>query len=59
MRVGFEVPAPQARPAVGCPLVLVSDGYKHGEPVHGLGADAVVARLDAIDLGALGPAPPG
>jgi len=45
--------------AAGCPLVLVSYGYNHGEPVHGLGADAVVARLDAIDLGAFGPAPRG
>jgi phosphoglycolate phosphatase len=45
--------------AAGCPLVLVSYGYNHGEPVHGLGADAVVASLDAIDLGAFGPAPRG
>ena len=40
--------------AAGCPLVLVSYGYNHGEPVAGLGADAVVDRLDQIDLAALG-----
>ena len=49
--------------AAGCPLVLVNYGYNHGEPVDGLGADAVVARLDAIDLSAfsspLGSAPTG
>ena len=38
--------------AAGCPLVLMSYGYNHGEPVDGLGADAVLARLDAIDLDA-------
>ena len=43
--------------AAGCPLVLVSYGYNHGESVHGLGADAVVSRIDAIDLGAFGIAP--
>ena len=43
----------------GCPLVLVSYGYNHGESVHGLGADVVVSRIDAIDLGAFGPAPRG
>jgi phosphoglycolate phosphatase len=45
--------------AAGCPLVLVSYGYNHGESVHGLGADAVVSRIDAIDLGAFGIAPHG
>ena len=38
--------------AAGCPLVLVRYGYNHGEPVAGLGADAVVDRLDHIDLAA-------
>ena len=45
--------------AAGCPLVLVSYGYNHGEPVDGLGADAVLARLDAIDLDAFGAPPLG
>ena len=48
-----------AAQAAGCPLVLVSYGYNHGEPVHGLGADAVVARLDEIDLNAFGATPLG
>jgi phosphoglycolate phosphatase len=38
--------------AAGCPLVLVSYGYNHGQAVQGLGADAVVDRTDAIDLDA-------
>ena len=34
--------------AAGCPVVLVSYGYNHGEPVAAAGADAVVDRLDEI-----------
>ena len=34
--------------AAGCPVVLVSYGYNHGEPVHGVDADAVVNRLDQL-----------
>ena len=34
--------------AAGCPVVLVSYGYNHGEPVQGAGADAVVDRIDEI-----------
>ena len=45
--------------AAGCPLVLMSYGYNHGEPVDELGADAVLARLDAIDLHAFGATPLG
>lgn len=37
--------------AAGCALVLVSYGYNHGQPLPA--ADAVVDRLDAIDLAAL------
>ena len=37
--------------AAGCPVVLVSYGYNHGEPVHGVDCDAVIDRIDA--LGAL------
>ncbi len=32
----------------GCPVVLVSYGYNHGEPVSGAGADAVIDRLDEL-----------
>ena len=34
--------------AAGCPVVLVSYGYNHGEPVAAVGADAVVDRIDEI-----------
>ncbi len=34
--------------AAGCPVVLVSYGYNHGEPVAAAGADAVVDRIDEI-----------
>jgi phosphoglycolate phosphatase len=34
--------------AAGCPVVLVSYGYNHGEDVAGAGADAVVDRLDGL-----------
>lgn len=41
----------QAARAAGCPVVLVSYGYNHGQPVASAGADAVVDRLDQISLG--------
>jgi phosphoglycolate phosphatase len=34
--------------AAGCPVVLVSYGYNHGEPIAAAGADAVVDRIDQI-----------
>ena len=34
--------------AAGCPVVLVSYGYNHGEPVAAAGADAVIDRLDEL-----------
>ncbi len=34
--------------AAGCPVVLVSYGYNHGEPVATAAPDAVVDRLDQI-----------
>jgi phosphoglycolate phosphatase len=34
--------------AAGCPVVLVSYGYNHGEPVASAAPDAIVDRLDAI-----------
>jgi phosphoglycolate phosphatase len=37
----------------GCPVVLVSYGYNHGEPIRTVPADAYVDRLDELDLGAL------
>ncbi len=34
--------------AAGCPVVLVSYGYNHGEPVAAAGADLVIDRLDQL-----------
>ncbi|MBL8343674.1 MAG: phosphoglycolate phosphatase [Rubrivivax sp.] len=34
--------------AAGCPVVLLSHGYNHGEPVEAAGADAVLDRLDEL-----------
>jgi phosphoglycolate phosphatase len=34
--------------AAGCPVVLVTYGYNHGEPVRNVDADAFVDRLDAL-----------
>lgn len=34
--------------AAGCPVVLVSYGYNHGEPVASAAPDAIVDRLDAL-----------
>lgn len=46
----------QAARAAGCPVVLVSYGYNHGEPVATARPDAVIERLDALDLqSVLGP----
>ena len=34
--------------AAGCPVVLVSYGYNHGEPVAAAAADAVIERIDEL-----------
>lgn len=38
----------QAARAAGCPVVLVSYGYNHGEPIAAVDADGVVDRLDQL-----------
>jgi phosphoglycolate phosphatase len=38
----------QAARAAGCPVVLVSYGYNHGQPVQAVDADAVIDRLDQL-----------
>ena len=38
----------EAARAAGCPVVLVSYGYNHGEPVADARPDRVIGRLDAI-----------
>ena len=43
----------QAARAAGCPVLLVTYGYNHGEPVRGVDADGFVDTLAAMDLAAL------
>lgn len=38
----------RAARAAGCPVVLVSYGYNHGEPVSGVDAEGVIDRLDDL-----------
>jgi len=38
----------QAARAAGCPVVLVTYGYNHGQPVQGVDADGFVDRLDQL-----------
>ena len=38
----------EAARAAGCPVVLVSYGYNHGEPVAAARPDAIVDRIDAV-----------
>ncbi|MEK8051488.1 phosphoglycolate phosphatase [Ideonella sp. DXS22W] len=38
----------QAARAAGCPVVLVSYGYNHGQPVQAASPDAVIDRIDAL-----------
>jgi phosphoglycolate phosphatase len=40
----------RAARAAGCPVVLVSYGYNHGEPVGAVDADGVIDRLDQLRL---------
>ena len=55
LMVGDSSNDARAARAAGCPVVLVSYGYNHGEPVREVDADAFVDRLDALaDLGAAG-----
>ena len=53
LMVGDSCNDAQAARAAGCPVVLVTYGYNHGEPVQRVDADAFVDRLDAIDIDAL------
>lgn len=36
--------------AAGCPVVLVTYGYNHGEPIRSVDADGYIDRLDALVL---------
>lgn len=53
LMVGDSSNDAQAARAAGCPVVLVSYGYNHGEPIAAVDGDGVVDRLDAIDLAAV------
>lgn len=48
LMVGDSQNDAQAARGAGCPVVLVSYGYNHGEPVQQAGADACLDRLDAL-----------
>ena len=41
----------RAARAAGCPVVLVSYGYNHGEPVASVDVNSVIDRLDTLALG--------
>ncbi len=49
LMVGDSSNDARAARAAGCPVVLVSYGYNHGEPVHAVDADGVIDRLDQLD----------
>jgi len=48
LMVGDSSNDARAARAAGCPVLLVSYGYNHGEPVSGVDADGVIDRLDAL-----------
>ena len=48
LMVGDSSNDAQAARAAGCPVLLVSYGYNHGEPVDQVDADAVVDRLTQL-----------
>lgn len=48
LMVGDSSNDARAARAAGCPVVLVSYGYNHGESVAGVGADRVIDRLDQL-----------
>ncbi len=48
LMVGDSSNDARAARAAGCPVVLVSYGYNHGEPVAAVDADGVLARLDQL-----------
>jgi phosphoglycolate phosphatase len=48
LMVGDSSNDAKAARAAGCPVLLVSYGYNHGQPVQAVDADGVLARLDAL-----------
>ncbi len=53
LMVGDSSNDAQAARAAGCPVLLVTYGYNHGEPVRAVDADGFVDSLAAIELAAL------
>ena len=51
LMVGDSSNDAQAARAAGCPVVLVSYGYNHGQPVQSAAPDAVIDSLDELALG--------
>jgi phosphoglycolate phosphatase len=51
LMVGDSANDAQAARAAGCPVVLVTYGYNHGEPVHAVGADGYVDSLAQLVVG--------
>jgi len=50
LMVGDSSNDAQAARAAGCPVLLVSYGYNHGEPIRVVDADAYVDSLDELQL---------
>jgi phosphoglycolate phosphatase len=50
LMVGDSSNDAQAARAAGCPVVLVTYGYNHGEPIRGVDADGFIDRLDELVL---------
>lgn len=50
LMVGDSSNDAQAARAAGCPVVLVTYGYNHGEPVQGVDADGYLDRLAELKL---------
>jgi phosphoglycolate phosphatase len=50
LMVGDSSNDAQAARAAGCPVVLVTYGYNHGEPVRAVDADAFVDSLEELHL---------
>ncbi|HWP17886.1 MAG TPA: phosphoglycolate phosphatase [Burkholderiaceae bacterium] len=48
LMVGDSANDAQAARAAGCPVVLVTYGYNHGEPVRTVDADGYLDRLDEL-----------
>ena len=48
LMVGDSSNDARAARAAGCPVVLVSYGYNHGEPVASAAPDAVIGRIDEL-----------